>query len=156
MKAVLRFTACGIVLIRLGAYRSTFMCMAWISVLIVTNEHGIMMTFRFIQHFLSDKLLHNTFIKSSREQKIRKHSPHIIIFCRQNKRLFLLWRLITVSNPRSGMTAEEHLHRIAIAFVVESADKVNAVAALLLVLMEPEIAPDRHLLSVVHPHIFRT
>ena len=79
---------------------------AGVALIIVTNEHGIMMTFRFVQHFLSDKFLYYALIQSSRKQQISKHSPHIIILCRQNKGLFSFWRLMAERNLRSCMTAE--------------------------------------------------
>ena len=156
MKTVLRFTAGCIALIWLCGYRATLVSMAWVSVLIVAYEHSVMMTFRFVQHFLSDKFLYYALIQSSRKQQISKHSPHIIILCRQNKGLFSFWRLMAERNLRSCMTAKEHLHRITVTFMIESADKVNAVAALLLVLMEPKITSDSHFLTAIQPHIFRT
>ncbi len=55
----------------------------------------------------------------------------------------------------AGAVAQQEFHGFREALSIESADKINGIAALLLILMEPQVAPDGHLLPMIQPHIFR-
>lgn len=52
---------------------------------------------------------------------------------------------------RSNTHGEHELHRFRVVHVVETAGKVDCITAHLLVLVEPQITPDGHLLPVVQP-----
>ena len=70
-------------------------------------------------------------------EQIRKDSPHIIVGLRKHK-----WLRLFIFNGRSLdqfslTTAEQIVDRFRIVLVIKATDKVDCVAALLLILVEP-------------------
>ena len=139
-----------------GAFTAcfSFVCVTGDAVFIVTYEDGVVVIGGFIDHSFMHKGGQYLSVYPSAVQKIRIHTPHIIIPRRKSERL---WRL---SFGRCGLRkcvaiiAEQEIDGLRKVHVIKSADEVNGVAADAFVLVEPQISSDRNLFRAVTPHIF--
>ena len=79
--------------------------------------------------------------------------PHILMLLGQFQRRF--GKRFHSSLHRSNPDGEHELHRLRVVHAVKPAGKIYGITSNLLVLVEPKVTPDGHLLPMIQPHIFR-
>ena len=97
-----------------------------------------------IQHFLVDATL---------PQQVSVDPTHVLMLLRDLQR-FERKRLHRLPD-RADTHGIQHQHRFPVVHAVKSAGKVHRIAAHLLILVEPQVAPDGHLLPMIQPHLLR-
>ena len=145
MEAVTGIAAFRITFVGAFTACSSFVCVSGNAVFIVTDEDGVVVIGRFINHSLMHESGQHLSVYPSAVKQIGIYSPHIIIFRRQCKRLFrfLLYRLGSLDH--AAVIAEQKIDGLRKVHVIKSADEVHGIAADAFVLMKPQVSSDRNL-----------
>ena len=85
MKGILRQAAILIALVGALGTAAAFMRMTGYSVLVVTDEYGVVVRCGFIDHILLRKHIYHIPVKASAAQQVRINTTHILVFLREHK-----------------------------------------------------------------------
>lgn len=117
------------------------MRMAGNAIYIVSHEHRVVIVRRLVNHPRFYKSMQHAAVEPSVFYEIRIDTAYIIILQRKLKRLFLLHNRGRCAQ-RTITAAEQKLHCLRVALIIKPADKINGVAADLLILMKPQVSSD--------------
>ena len=156
VKAVIGIAAVHVALesaVRVGA---SFMGMAGNPIFVHTHKDRIVILRIFIEQASPDKGIHNLPIQKPSFQKIRINPPHILILFWKGKGLFLLGWCVLLWEDNNALLLQEKLHGLREVQAIKLSGKGNGIAAFRIILIEPEIPPDRDFFSTMVPFVFRS
>ena len=132
VKGILRQAAVLIALVSALGTAAAFMRMARHSVLVVTDEYGVVVRCGFIDHILLRKHIYHIPIKATTAQQVRINPTHILVFLWEHKWFGRLPLDRRRQRQRSSAAAQQKFDRLRIAFAHEAAHKINARLAITL------------------------
>lgn len=154
VKGILRQAAVLIALVSALGTAAAFMRMARHSVLVVTDEYGVVVRCGFIDHILLRKHIYHIPIKATTAQQVRINPTHILVFLWEHKWFGRLPLDRRRQRQRSSAAAQQKFDRLRIAFAHEAAHKIDGVAALMVILVKPQITSNRDLGAAIFPFVF--
>lgn len=154
VKGVLRLAAILIALVGALGTTSAFMRMTGHSIPVVTDEYGVVVRCGFIDHILLRKHIYHIPVKTTTAQQVRINTTRILVSLRKHKWFRRLplhrWR----QRQCSSASVQQKFNCLRITLTHEAAHKVNGVAALVVILVKPQITSDRDLGAAIFPFVF--
>ena len=155
MKRALRTAAVLIAFV--GALRicPALVRMARDSILVVTDEHGVVIHCGFVDHLFPHERIQHLTVNAALLQEVGVDAAHCVVSLRKKKffRWFLLYCSVLRWPFKTGVAIQQKLHRLWIVHAIKSPHEINRVAADTLVLVKPYIPSDGHLLRTVAPFV---
>ena len=141
------------------AFVGSFLCCAafggvtGIAVHVIADEHCVVMLSGFIDHLPMDESIDRFPADAPLFYQIGKHAVHVFI-CRRKFKCFFL--APAAFRQRLSVVLQKILDGVHITHSHELPHKRNGIPANLLILVVPEVAPNRYLLPAVQPLPFRS
>lgn len=153
MKAVLRVTSGSVSLEAALCGSAVFVNVQGVSLPVYAHEYGVVVIRGFVDKPPVGKGIQHLLVDAPVPKQVAVDPAHVLMFL-GNLQWFLGKRFYRLQDS-TGTHGEHELHRFRVPHVVEPAGKVDGVPAHLFILVEPQVAPDGHLLPVIQPHVLR-